>query len=281
MMHTCGGGRHPLLLGRRWVPHKRCRGRRNSEAGCSPHLLSLWTEGPTWGCRGFQGPGVGAAAGLDGVRAGAAGGGGGEGFLGRTVWILHFLGAQVDFDGPLRALQIYLQVLLEEEEKPGHGSGQLDTYLWVNVYEHVALTVHKSRLNSGAGLWAGPLWPVDICFVACLAPGPFFWGQHLDFPLGSHSSPHSQACSCGGWGGSTLPQFQWVSLGCRWGKSERGDYLQGGTWLRSVQPASGSGGVGNGSSLPLGLLSRYHKSYLCHRKERAPLGMESAKRMAE
>lgn len=58
-----------------------------TEAGSSPHLLSLWTEGPTWGCRGFQGPGVSAAAGLDGVRAGAAGGGGGEGFLGRTVWI--------------------------------------------------------------------------------------------------------------------------------------------------------------------------------------------------
>ncbi|XP_025781345.1 transcription factor E2F2 [Puma concolor] len=41
--------------------------------------------------------------------------------------------SEVDFDGSLRALQIYLQVLLEEEEKPGHGSGQLGTDSWVGV----------------------------------------------------------------------------------------------------------------------------------------------------
>lgn len=97
--------------------------------------LAPLDRGPTWGCSGFCDPKTGAAAGLGGVRAGAGGRGGGEGFLGRTVRLLHLLWAQVDFDGPLCALQIDLQVLLEEEEKPGHGSGQRDTYSWVSMYD--------------------------------------------------------------------------------------------------------------------------------------------------
>lgn len=92
-------------------------------------------RGPTWGCSGFCDPKAGAAAGLGGVRAGAGGRGGGEGLLGRTVRLLHLLWAQVDFDGPLRALQIDLQILLKEEEKPGHGSRQRDTYSWVSMYD--------------------------------------------------------------------------------------------------------------------------------------------------
>lgn len=77
-----------------------------TKAGCSPHFLSLWTGVPTWGCCGFQDPRVGAAAGLGEVRDRAEGGSGGELFLGRTVWFLHLLLAQVDFNGPLRALQM-------------------------------------------------------------------------------------------------------------------------------------------------------------------------------
>lgn len=121
-----------------------------TRAGGSPHLLFPWTEGPTWGCCGFQNARVGAAAGLGRVGAGAEGGRGGDGLLGRALWFLHLLRAQVDFDGPLRALQVYLQVLLEEEEKPGHGSGQLDTYSGVSVHgrTHVAPTIHESKLKS-------------------------------------------------------------------------------------------------------------------------------------
>lgn len=77
-----------------------------TKGSCSPHLLSLGIEGPTWGCEGFQDLRVGAAAGLGGIGAGAKSRGGGEGFFGRTVRFLHLLRAQVDFDGPLRAFQM-------------------------------------------------------------------------------------------------------------------------------------------------------------------------------
>lgn len=104
-MHTCGGELYPLLLGRS-IPKTNVDMEEETKAGCSPHLLSFWIGGLTWGCHGFQNPRVGAAAGPGGVRAGAESGGGGEGFLGRALWFLHLLRAQVDFDGPLRAIQM-------------------------------------------------------------------------------------------------------------------------------------------------------------------------------
>lgn len=142
-MHTRAGGLYPGC----WVAGRYPTNvdvEEETEASCTPHLLFLWTEGPTWGCRGLQDPRVGAAAGLGRVRGGAEGGRGGDGLFGRAVWFLHLLRAQVDFDGPLRALQIYLQVFLEEEEKPGHGSGQLHTSSWVSIYGWT----HVSKLNS-------------------------------------------------------------------------------------------------------------------------------------
>ena len=148
-MHTHGGALYPLPLGRRSNPAN-IDVEEETKAGGSPHLLFPWTEGPTWGCRGFENARVGAAAGLGRVRAGTEGGHGGDGFLGWAIWFLHLLRAQVDFDGPLRALQVYLQVLLEEEEKPGHGSGQLDIDLGVSVHgrTHMAPTINESKLNS-------------------------------------------------------------------------------------------------------------------------------------
>lgn len=132
------------------------------------------------------------------------------------------------------------------------------------------------ELGSGlapSGLWTSallPVWPQvpsfgdsTLIFLWEVTPPPTLrpavvWGG------GQHPSPIPVG----------EPGMQAGKVRTRW-------LVQGGTWLRSVQSASGSGGVGNGSSLPLGLLSRYHKSYLRHRKGRAPLGMESAKRMAE
>lgn len=124
--------------------------RRKLESRVLSHLLLLWTEGPTWGCHGFCHPRVRAAAGLGGVRAGAKGGGWQEGLLGRTVRLLHLLWAQVDFDGPLGALQVYLQVILEEEEKPGHDSGRLGTDSWVrpNGWTPRPPTTHVSKPHS-------------------------------------------------------------------------------------------------------------------------------------
>jgi hypothetical protein len=83
---------------------------------------------------------VSADIGLGTVRVGAKGGGGREGFVGRSVGFLHLFWAQVDFDGPLGALQIHLQALLEEEEKPAHGPGHwtlihragcMDGHMWL------------------------------------------------------------------------------------------------------------------------------------------------------
>lgn len=142
-MHTCAGGLYPG----RWVEGRyptNVGGEEETKASGTPHLLFLRTEGPTWGCRGSQGARVGAAAGLGRVRSGAEGGRGGDRLLGRAIWFLHLLRAQVDFDGALRALQINLQVFLEEEEEPGHGSGQLHTSSWVSV----SGPTHVSKLPS-------------------------------------------------------------------------------------------------------------------------------------
>lgn len=119
---------------------------------------------------------------MGGVGGGAEGGGGGEGLLGWTLWLLHLLWAQVDFDGPLCALQVYLQVLLEEE-KPGHGSG-----LWaaghrltgrggVYGWTPMAPTIHATSPTPerGADTHPSDLWWASICSFCLSGPQvPFF-----------------------------------------------------------------------------------------------------------
>lgn len=161
-MHTRAGGPHPG----RWVegPYQTdvdVEGETEAR-GTSPPILFLWTEGPTWGCRGFQDPRAGAAAGLGRVRSGAEGGRGGDRLFGRAVWFLHLLRAQVHFDGPLRALQIYLQVFLEE--------GEARPWLWAAAHLLMGQrTWTDTREQAQLLRWA--LRPVVNTCCFCL-PGP-------------------------------------------------------------------------------------------------------------
>lgn len=82
--------------------------------------------------------------------------------------LLHLFWAQVNLDGSLGALQMYLQVFLQKGENPGHGSGHQSTYSWLSMCgrTHEALNVHAS---------SQPLsWVLGLPHVAC--------GRHLSGP---------------------------------------------------------------------------------------------------
>lgn len=75
--------------------------------------------------------------------------------------LLHLFWAQVNLDGPLCALQMYLQVFLQKGENPGHGSEHQGTYSWLRMCgrTHEALNVHAS---------SQPLsWVLGLPHVAC------------------------------------------------------------------------------------------------------------------
>lgn len=106
--------------------------------------------------------------------AGAEGRAGKEKFLDRTVRFLNLLRAQVHFDGPLDALETYLQIVLQDKKKPPLCSEQLDT--------HPGVTMHK--LNPCAGL-------VGTLVTSAAGLGPEQTSCHL---IGTASLCHTRPC---------------------------------------------------------------------------------------